>query len=159
MKLLATLRLLVESETSVSVQLGEERPDVLAQIITYGNHEGIVKKIFVFDPRPLLWNIFWYLPNWTFTESTKFGPILEKKVINSSMKKNQNLWKFSCTDVNETFYRSDIGSNAIGTHAFFELPEFCKCNYPAIYRNKLYLLLSSFYLYLRAAINSSFPIT
>ena len=44
MKLLATLRLLVESETSVSVQLGEERPDVLAQIITYGNHEGIVKK-------------------------------------------------------------------------------------------------------------------
>jgi len=40
MKLLATLRLLVESETSVSVQLGEERPDVLAQIITYGNHEG-----------------------------------------------------------------------------------------------------------------------
>ena len=45
MKLLATLRLLVESETSVSVQLGEERPDVLAQIITYGNHEGIVKKL------------------------------------------------------------------------------------------------------------------
>ena len=40
MKLLATLRLLVESETSVSLQLAEERPDVLAQIITYGNHEG-----------------------------------------------------------------------------------------------------------------------
>ena len=40
MKLLATLRLLVESEVSVSVCLGESRPDVLAQIINYGNHEG-----------------------------------------------------------------------------------------------------------------------
>jgi len=40
MKLLATLRLLVESEASVSICLGESRPDVLAQIINYGNHEG-----------------------------------------------------------------------------------------------------------------------
>lgn len=41
MKLLATLRLLVETDDSaVSLQLSEERPDVLAQIITFGNHEG-----------------------------------------------------------------------------------------------------------------------
>lgn len=40
MKLLGTLRLLVDSDPSVSLQLSEERPDVLAQIITYGNHEG-----------------------------------------------------------------------------------------------------------------------
>ena len=40
MKLLGTVRLLVETEGSVSSTLGEERPDVLAQIISYGNHEG-----------------------------------------------------------------------------------------------------------------------
>lgn len=40
MKLLALLRLLVDSEQKVSHQLGQERPDVLAQIISYGNFEG-----------------------------------------------------------------------------------------------------------------------
>lgn len=41
MKLLALLRLLVDtSQESVSVQLSLDRPDVLAQIIAFGNHEG-----------------------------------------------------------------------------------------------------------------------
>lgn len=41
MKLMATLRLLVDTpDKGVSIQLCQDRPDVLAQIIAYGNHEG-----------------------------------------------------------------------------------------------------------------------
>ena len=40
MRLLGTLRLLVDSEKVASVSIAEERVDVLAQIIAYGNHEN-----------------------------------------------------------------------------------------------------------------------
>ncbi len=37
MKLLAALRLLVDGRKEVSLELGESNPEVLGQIITYGN--------------------------------------------------------------------------------------------------------------------------
>ena len=40
MKLLATFRLLVDTEKEVLLAFSEERPDILSQIVTYSNHEG-----------------------------------------------------------------------------------------------------------------------